>query len=342
MIFGTTFKKHLKVKHMKKIYFLFAIGLFLFSCVGNDTTVLRSSIGKINKVMVVTKASNWNGDIGKEIKNSFGKLMVGLPQPEVLLNTSQVTPNGFGNMMKVARNILVIGVSDEEKYFVRKNVYAQPQTIIYVYAKDDEGVVKLFKKYEKEIKNTFIQSDISMTQNLFKKNRLDESQYQTLQNLGISLTIHNKFNLVDDTGEFLWLRHHLTSGIAKTGSNNILVYSVPLLPETQVSDSIISIRNQIGKQYIPGSDPETMHMITEKAYTPVTIETIIDGKKAYETRGKWEVKNDFMAGPFLNYTVPDPKNNRLIVVEGFTYAPSVSKRAFLFELEAIAKSIKIL
>ena len=342
MIFGTTFKKHLKVKPMKKIYFFFAIGLFLFSCVGNDTSVLRSSIGKINKVMVVTKASNWNGDIGKEIKNSFGKLMVGLPQPEALLNTSQVTPNGFGNMMKVARNILVIGVSDEEKYFVRKNVYAQPQTIVYVYAKDDEGVVKLFKKYEKEIINTFIQSDISMTQNLFKKNRLDESQYQTLQNLGISLTIHNKFNLVDDTGEFLWLRHHLTSGIAKTGSNNILVYSVPLLPEAQVSDRIISIRNQIGKQYIPGSDPETMHMITEKAYTPVTIETIIDGKKAYETRGKWEVKNDFMAGPFLNYTVPDPKNNRLIVVEGFTYAPSVSKRTFLFELEAIAKSIKIL
>jgi hypothetical protein len=327
---------------MKKIYFLFAIGLFLFSCVGNDTSVLRSSIGKINKVMVVTKASNWNGDIGKEIKNSFGKLMVGLPQPEVLLKTSQVSPNGFTNMMKVSRNILVIGISDEETYFVRKNVYAQPQTIVYVYAKDNEGIIEMFKKHEKEIIKTFIQSDISMTQRLFKKNKLDDSQYQTLQNLGISLTIHNKFNLVDDTGEFLWLRHHLTSGIAKTGSNNILVYSVPLLPEDQVSDSIIAIRNQIGKQYIPGSDPETMHMITEKAYTPVTIETIIDGKRAYETRGKWEVKNDFMAGPFLNYTVPDPKNNRLIVVEGFTYAPSVSKRAFLFELEAIAKSIKIL
>jgi hypothetical protein len=326
---------------MKKICILFTIGLFLSSCVGDDKFVLRSSIGKINKVMVVTKASNWNGNIGKEIKNSFGKFMVGLPQPEVLLNTSQVTPNGFGNMMKVARNILVIGVSDEEKYFVRKNVYAQPQTIIYVYAKDNEGVIKMFKKHEKEIIKTVIQSDISMTQNLFKKNKLDDSQLKTLQNLGISLTIHNKFKTVDDTGDFLWLRHHLTSGIAKTGSNNILVYSVPLDDETQVSDSIVAVRNRIGKKYIPGSDPETMHMMTEKAYTPVTVETIIDGKKAYETRGKWEVKNDFMAGPFLNYTILDPKNNRLIVFEGFTYAPSVSKRAFLFELEAVAKSMKI-
>lgn len=326
---------------MKNRNLLFAISLLLVSCVGNDKSVLRTSIGKINKVMVVTKASHWNGNIGKKIRSSFGELMVGLPQPESLLKVSQVSPNGFGSMMKVARNILMIGVSDEEKYFVRKNVYAQPQTIVYVYAKDDEGVIKMFKKHEKEIIKTFIQSDISMTQSLFQKNKLDDSQYKTLQNLGISLTIHNKFNTVDDTGEFLWLRHHLTSGIAKTGSNNILVYSVPLEAEAKVSDSIITIRNRIGKKYIPGSDPETMYMITEKAYTPFTFDANIDGKKAYETRGKWEVKNDFMAGPFLNYTILDPNNNRLIVFEGFTYAPSVSKRAFLFELEAIAKSMKI-
>ena len=326
---------------MKKVYILFAITIFLTSCVGNDKFVLRTSIGKVNKVMVVTKASDWTGEIGKEIRNSFGELMVGLPQPESLLSISQVAPNGFGNMMKVGRNILVIGVGDKEEYFVRKNVYAQPQTIIYVYATDDEGVVKMFKKHEKQIIETFNQSDISMTQGLFAKNKLDDSQYKTLQNLGLSLTIHDKFKTVDDTGDFLWLRHHLTSGIAKTGSNNILVYSVPLENEETVADSIVSVRNRIGKKYIPGSDPETMHMITEEAYTPFTFDATIDGKKAYETRGKWEVKNDFMAGPFVNYTVVDKKNNRLVVFEGFTYAPSVNKRAFLFELEAIAKSMKI-
>lgn len=48
-----------------------------------------------------------------------------------------------------------------------------------------------------------------------------------------------------------------------------------------------------------------------------------------------------MAGPFLNYTILDEANNRLIIVEGFTYAPSIKKRAFVFELEAIAKSLKI-
>nr|WP_255402307.1 DUF4837 family protein [Tenacibaculum sp. SG-28] len=147
--------------------------------------------------------------------------------------------------------------------------------------------------------------------------------------------------MVDDTGDFLWLRQHLKSGIAKgDGTNNILVYSVPLEGKEDIVNSIADTRDSIGKKYIPGSK-EGMYMITEQAYTPFTINTTIDGKKAYETRGKWEVKNDFMAGPFINYTIVDKENNRLIVFEGFTYAPSVSKRDFIFELEAIGKSMKI-
>ncbi|MEO9570523.1 MAG: DUF4837 family protein [Polaribacter sp.] len=325
---------------MKKLLSLFTIAMLLTSCGGKDKIVLRKSIGKVNKVMVVTKSSDWNGEIGKTIRNSFGELMVGLPQPESLLSVSQVPPNGFGTMMKVSRNILVIGNGDKEEYFVRHNVYAEPQTIVYVYAKDDAGVVKMFNKHQKEIIKEFKNSDVKMVLNLFKTKKIDETQFKTLQNLGISLTIPNKFNTVDDTGEFLWLRNHLSSGIAKTGSNNILVYSVPLEDGTKVSDSIVAVRNKIGKKYIPGSQ-EGMYMITEEAYTPFTFDATIDGKKAYETRGKWEVKNDFMAGPFLNYTVIDKKNNRLVIFEGFTYAPSVNKRAFLFELEAIAKSMKI-
>ena len=82
-------------------------------------------------------------------------------------------------------------------------------------------------------------------------------------------------------------------------------------------------------------------MITEEAYTPFTIETEIQENVAFETRGKWEVKNDWMAGPFLNYVIVDKKNDRLLVLEGFTYAPSVDKRNFLLELEAIAKSVVI-
>ena len=325
---------------MKKIFSAISITLLLISCVGNDKMILRESIGKINKVMVVAKISDWTGDVGEEIRSSFGELMVGLPQSEPILSVSQVAPNGFSSMMKASRNILIISEGETDNFSVKKNLYANPQTIVYVQAKDDAGIIKILKEHKKEIRRIFLDADIDFTQKIFQKEKVDENQYETVNNLGLSLIIPNKFKTVDDTGDFLWLRNHLKSGIAKSGSNNILIYSVPLKDKTTVSDSIISVRNRIGKKYIPGSK-EGMYMITEKAYTPFTFDATIDGKKAYETRGKWEVKDDFMAGPFLNYTVIDEKNNRLIIFEGFTYAPSVSKRAFLFELEAIAKSMKI-
>ena len=326
---------------MKKLFSICIVAILLASCTGTDKFVLRNSLGKINKVMVVTNASDWNGDLGTEIRNSFGEIMVGLPQPEPILSVSQITPNGFNSMMKVARNILIIGEGKKEDFYVKQNIYAQPQTVIYVYGTNDASVLKVFNKHKKEIMAAFISSDILMTQNIFKKKKLDESKFKTLKNLGISFIAPENYKEVDDTGDFLWLRQHLRSGIAKTGSNNILVYSVPLEDETTISENIVAVRNSIGEKYIPGTDPETMHMITEEAYTPFTSEITLDGKKTYETRGKWEVKNDFMAGPFVNYSVVDKKNNRIVVFEGFTYAPSVNKRAFLFELEAIAKSMKI-
>jgi hypothetical protein len=325
---------------MKKIFSAISITFLLISCVGNDKMILRESIGKINKVMVVAKISDWTGDVGEEIRSSFGELMVGLPQSEPILSVSQVAPNGFSSMMKASRNILIISEGETENFSVKKNLYANPQTIVYVQAKDDASIIKILQEHKKEIRRIFLDADLDFTQKIFQKEKVDENQYNTVKNLGLSLTIPNKFKTVDDTGDFLWLRNHLKSGIAKSGSNNILIYSVPLKDKITVSDSIISVRNRIGKKYIPGSK-EGMYMITEKAYTAFTFDATIDGKKAYETRGKWEVKDDFMAGPFLNYTVIDEKNNRLIVFEGFTYAPSVSKRAFLFELEAIAKSMKI-
>ncbi len=122
---------------------------------------------------------------------------------------------------------------------------------------------------------------------------------------------------------------------------NLLVYERPINSlEDEDGKHILSTRDTIGKKYIPGAKEGT-YMITEAAYEPQIILTELDGKKAYQTRGKWEVKDAFMAGPFLSYTVVDKPNNRLIVVEGFTYAPASNKRDYMFEIEAVLKTLKI-
>ncbi len=222
-----------------------------------------------------------------------------------------------------------------------KNKYAGPQTIVYISAKNKEEIKRVISEKGKEIVAIFRTADILQTQRVFRAKKINDILYKTVKNLNISLTIPEEYRTVDDTGEFLWLRHRLKSGIAKgAGSNNIIVYALPLTDTSVMRASIAQIRDSIGERYIPGAR-EGMYMITEKAYTPETLAIELKGYKAFETRGKWEVKNAFMAGPFVNYTILDKKNNRWLIVEGFTYAPSVDKRDLLFELEAIAKSVII-
>ena len=326
---------------MKKIVLSLLTIILFASCEDNGKLILPRSSGSFNKVLVVSKGNLWQGEVGDEIRNSFSELLVGLPQPEKTLSLAQVAPNGFSKMMKSSRNIMIIEVSDKESFTTLYNKYATPQTVVYVSAKTTEELRLKVEKHHDDIIKTFKDSDIRILQNVFAKKRVDDSKYKTFQNLNISLTIPEEFRTVDDTGDFLWLRQHLRSGIARgAGSNNILVYSLPLDNKTEASDNIIAMRDAIGEKHIPGSQ-EGMYMITEAAYTPFTVETKLKGLKTYETRGKWEMKNNFMAGPFLNYAMVDKKNNRLLVVEGFTYAPSVNKREFVFELEAIAKSINL-
>ena len=81
-------------------------------------------------------------------------------------------------------------------------------------------------------------------------------------------------------------------------------------------------------------------MRTEPNFTPVTAQVELDGMTAIESRGLWFVEGDYMGGPFISYTIEDPKNERLIVIEGFSYSPSSKKRDVVFELEAILKTVK--
>ncbi len=329
---------------MSKLATFFGLIFILVSCKnegGKNNHVLPTSTGNTNKILVVMKGNDWEGKIGDEIRTVFGEHQVGLPQPETLLTVSQIDPVGFKGFIRNGKAVLIVREGEKEKITVEKNKYADPQILIYATAKDKEGLVNLIRTRGKEIIELFKDEDIRFAQNIFNKEKVDETQFKTIEKLGISITIPKRYKLVEDTGDFLWLRQHLKSGIARgDGTNNILIYSYPLEDENKVADEITTMRDAIGEENIPGSK-EGMYMITEQAYTPFTYDTKIDGRKAYETRGKWEVKNDFMAGPFINYTIIDKQHNRVIVFEGFTYAPSVNKRDFIFELEAIGKSLKI-
>lgn len=323
---------------MKNIGILLTFVTILFSCeTGEQKKTLKEANGRINNMLIVMKNSEWQGEIGDELRKIIAEPVVGLPQPEAQFEVTQIPPENFGSMLRATRSVLHIGISDENSFTVATEVYASPQKIITILGKNKEELIAEIQKNSQKIISIFKNSDLeSVRRNILKK-YWDPTKIETFQKQGFSLKIPRNYSKVEDDGNFIWYRYHLNGG----NSMELFAYSVPITSEDDENgNNIVKIRNDFGKKNIPGQI-EDSYMITEEAYTPHIFEISFKGKKAFETRGKWEVKNVYMAGPFLSYSVVDKPNNRIIVVEGLTFAPGINKRDYMFELEAILKTLKI-
>ena len=62
----------------------------------------------------------------------------------------------------------------------------------------------------------------------------------------------------------------------------------------------------------------------------------VAGYKDYRLRGLIQPYD-----PYATYSILDKKNNRILVLEGFCYAPSKEKRDLIHELESIIKSVVV-
>ncbi|PKP09410.1 MAG: DUF4837 domain-containing protein [Bacteroidetes bacterium HGW-Bacteroidetes-3] len=323
---------------MKKTVLFLALISLLISCdTGSDKKTLRAANGRMNNLLIVMKNSEWQGEIGDELRKIIAEPVLGLPQPEAQFEVTQVPPESFGSMFKASRSILHVGIGAENSFTTNTNVYAEPQKIIAITGKNKEELILEIKKTGKALISEFKNADLLTVQRSIYKNYWDPTKMPTFSKQGYSLKIPKTFSIVDDTGDFVWYRMRLDGG----NSMELFSYTLPIKSkDDENGNNVVAIRDSIGKKYIPG-EIEGSYMITEAAYTPHIFEVKLDGKKALETKGKWEVKGLYMAGPFLSYSVIDKAKNRLVVVEGLTYAPSINKRDYMFELEAIMKTIKI-
>ncbi|MFT5238223.1 MAG: hypothetical protein ACI9M9_001826 [Flavobacteriaceae bacterium] len=320
---------------MKLLYFTLFSLFFIYSCneTGKkDTSFLPKSLGNINTLQVVTSNELWNNSVGEEIRNYFAAPTAGLPQDEPLFSMNQMPPETYTGFARKYRLVLHVTLGAEEKIVIVKDKFSKPQTGAFITAKTEKGLIELIKGNQIRIIEAFQTSEITERQrrtaaSLMKLDSLKEK-------MGVTLKIPSAYHVAKATDEFYWIRKQL-----KSGSTNIIIYEVPLdmihKDSTTVGD-IIRMRDSIGGKHLPIEDEG--RFITEAAYAPYLFTTEINGKQAYETKGTWEVKDEFQAGPFVNYAVRDETNNRYLILEGFTYAPSVAKRDLQFELESILKS----
>lgn len=323
---------------MRNILIAIASIFILVSC-GNDKSknqrILSESSGKINDLAVVVDNDLWEGIVGEGIRDVLAAPVYGLPQDEPLFHLSQMPPSVFTGFAKRGRIVLKIEKGNQADVKIAKDVFARPQKVVVVSGKSDEEIVNQLKENAGRIVASLKDEEIKERQ---RRTKISPHKNNSIkENLGISIQFPSAYRIAKEDNNFFWIRKDIT-----TGTTNIMIYELPygfIKENDSLANQIIRVRDSVGEVHIPGP-LEGSYMITENAYTPFISKTTIDDKSAYETKGLWDVKNAFMSGPFVNYIIEDQANNRLLVVEGFAFAPSVEKRDYMFELESIIKSIK--
>lgn len=324
---------------MKKILILFAAFLLLISCKKdpkNETSSLRASAGRINTLSIITENNLWNGELGDSIRSKFASPVDGLPQQEPLFTLKHYAPELFEGFITTTRIALVIGITTTNEFEVKTNEFAAPQTVIHLGGTSISEIVNILEKNYPKIIQVLKNQELSENQTRIKKSLLKTDPIK--KQFGIALKIPDAYKYIIEKEKFMWIRKETNSG-----NTSLLIYEVPISQlenENDVVQNIVAMRDKVGEN-IEGILPNT-HMITEAAYAPYLFEIYLTGRKTYETKGTWELKNDFMGGPFINYAILDETNSRFLVIEGFCYNPSTSKRDLMFELEAIIKSVQFL
>ena len=315
------------------------IGLcLLFSCNNSKqkATYKPASSGNINSLLIVIDNTLWAGRVGDAVRENLGGEVYGLPQIEPQFDLRQVPTPVFSDFVRLNRAIIKIQKSDEIGIKYYKDPYATPQKMAIISGPDPQTLIDIIQLNAATLISSFKSLEFKE-----KQRRIDKALFNTSQieaALNIELRFSSVYRIAKEKDDFFWIRRD-----TKTGSLNLLLYNLPIQNFETIDafyDHVIRKRDSIAKKFVPGP-LKGNYMTTETAYTPFFVLRDMLNFTTLETRSLWKIEEAFMSGPFVNFCFVDKGNRRLFVAEGFVYAPSESKRDYMFELETMIRSISV-
>jgi hypothetical protein len=319
---------------MNKTHFLLVlIPFLLISCLKTEKQPQPVS-GKPNTISIIIDDQLWYGEVGDSIRNKFASPVWGLTQEEPLFTINQYPARLLEGFVTDSRSIIVVKKAATDKFEIIRSK-ALPHNTFRIYGKSVDDIICSIEMNGSQIIKLIRDAEIEKIQQDNSKALLNPAVLKNKFHIDLQIPIGYEYML--HKKNFIWLKKEIISG-----NTSLLIYQVPIKQLTKSSDivgNIVKMRDSIGL-YIKGREPNTQ-MITGEAYAPYFSTISLDGKKTFETKGTWELKNDFMTGPFINYAIVDQANKRILVIEGFCYSPSNQERDLMLELESIIKSVKI-
>ncbi len=327
-----------------------SIGLFalllacsIFSCKEGEKgrrAALPAVSGATNELLVVMPKELWQGSVGDTIKEFFGQPQLGLPQAEPLFDMINLPPANFEKNVRFHRNILIVSIKnsvDSTSMVFYESPWARTQKIFSISAPNTEEFYRIFNENRDKMLGVYLKAEQDRLVEIYKKNpetkifNLFKNKYQMLMYFPGGYIVNK------DSADFVWI-----SAETYVDSKGVIFFQENYEHQSQLDFQVILDRvNEELKKFIPGPLDSTWMGLDVN--TPMTAANYqYDGKHyAILIKGLWTVVNDFMGGPFVLNVVLDEKNNRIIYLMGYVYAPEGKKRNMLRQVESILNTMQI-
>ncbi len=329
------------MNHKAIIYFT-AILLIGVSCnrgSKGDKTLLPNVTGSAGEVVVVLPKALHHDSLGKLYRQFLTEDVPFLPQSEPLFDLIIIPPDAFTDIFKSHRNIIfndVLKSTTEVKMSLKKDVWAAPQTILYITGPNFKAIEESLKKEKDKIVTIFEQAERDrVVQNANKYE--EENIRKTLEkDFKLSLRIPKSYRLNFKRDSMAWISFETPNT-----SQGIILYTFPYTSKnTFTVDYLLDKRNQFVKQI--GGPTDGSYMTTSKMVPPSLSEMMFKNRYYGVMKGLWEVEKHPMGGPFIAHITVDEERQRVVVVEAYVYAPSAKKRNYLRQVEALLYTLEIL
>ena len=337
---------------MKKLFYILSTAavavMLLASCTANPDLPKRkharrpllvpSSSGNPYEVMVVADDTTWNGYAGRALVAVLEKNIPMLPQAEPMFHVSRINPAQFNRITNIFRNIIVLRTNEYTtlpKVRFERDVHSSPQMIMTIQGPSIRELSTYITEQTKTIQRTLTAEEINRNAALLEDDYNIAFYRKCKEMFGCELFIPQDLLKMKVGENFLWASNDGLKTI-----QSICIYSYPYVSEKVFThDNFIKLRNNFMKKNIPG-EKEGAYMSTNAEFVATRPINVMN-RYVLEARGLWEMTNDMMGGPFISHASVDTVNNRVVVVEGFVYAPEKMKRTMIRRLESALYTLRL-
>jgi len=332
---------------MRILSFFLIIGLFLSACSQDsesegaesgkkvDSRALPKSTGKLGEIVVVVSDKAWEND-GLDVLNKALKREVeGLPQPEPQFSVAQINPSEFSRIFRTTRNLVIIEKSDVDSVFWSNDRYSRDQLVLNIAYTTPESARKMIEKQGNAFADYFYQRELDRLKEAHKLARDNGIGKTVKTKFGIEIYIPKDFKVNQEEDGFIWLIRN-----KRDIQQGVFIYELDMRESLDPISQALASRDSVSGKYILG-ELENTYMQLEMRYSPITEVGEVDGVFQTQMLGLWRMANDFMGGPFVNYTFFDDPNNRMVGIDGYVYSPGTEKRNLMWELRAIVESARL-